>query len=285
MELQTTKYCLLESASSVEDFLKSQFKQSNKKIKKYFDKSFLNKSLSKGATLDLPLNFINDGEINPNYSGNPLEIISEDDFFFVFTKNTNQFIHPLTYEEKNNCLSYLREIKPALLNVNKKNYDRGLLYRLDYETSGIVIYVKDEVLYTMLRKNFFSLIKEKKYLCWVHGEMNLSGKMTHYFESREEKGKRVVVSTNPPGEIGELFLKPLYYDEKNKITKVEVLLQTGLRHQIRSQLAYLGFPLVGDLFYGGKPASRLYLHALSYHLQINKKDYFWESVPCHFNGL
>lgn len=286
MEPKTTHYCLIQSVESVEDFLKATFHCSSNKIKKHFKKAFLSRSFKEKSTLLLPLNFINDGEINPCYEGEEIEIIADDEDFFVFNKNPNQYIHPLTYDESDNCLSYLRKTRPWLLQVNKEHYDRGLLYRLDYETSGVVIYAKSNELYKKLREDFSVAAKEKIYWCWVEGEMTLSGKMKHSFSSAEEKGKRVLV-----GEIGkfslegELSLQALRFDRELARTLVEVRLKTGLRHQIRAQLAYLGHPLAGDKFYGGKEAKRLYLHAHSYHLSYGDKEWSYTSTPQNFEGF
>ena len=285
MEPKTVEYCLLESVSSVEEFLKHEFKVSGNKIKKHFSKSFLNRSFREKSVWQLPLNFVNDGLINPIYEGSPLEIIHEDDHFYVFSKNPNQFIHPLTYDESDNCLSYIRRIRPELLSVNQENYDRGLLYRLDYETSGVVIYVKNNFLYKQLRENFGVIAKEKKYLCWVEGEMTHHKSFTHVFDSKDVKGKRVVVRDSGVGVSGELYVKPLEYNKDLHMTLVEVILKTGLRHQIRAQLSHLGFPLIGDTFYGGRVASRLYLHAMTYTISVEGKVYSWTSNPSHFNGL
>ena len=144
MALKTIDYCLLQDISLTGDFLRDQFNCSSNKLKKFFDKSFLQRSFKKGSTLKLPLDFVNDGLINPHYDGPPIEIIAETEWFLVLNKLPNQFVHPLSYDESNNCLSYLRATRPELLNVNSSNYDRGLLYRLDFETSGVLIYVKQD---------------------------------------------------------------------------------------------------------------------------------------------
>ncbi len=286
MEPKIIDYCLLESTSSVEEFLKSQFGASSSKLKKYFVKKFLNRSMNAKSVLKLPLNFINDTLINPIYIGQAIDVIAEDDQFFVFSKNPNQFVHPLSYDESDNCLSYIRQSRPELLLINQSHYDRGLLYRLDYETSGVMIYVKDENLYKELRENFNTIAKEKIYLCWVHGEMLLSGVFVNSFTSSEEKGKRINVGQAPGvGQLGELAIKPLEFDRITNKTLVEVKLKTGLRHQIRAQMAFLGYPLIGDTFYGGPKAQRLYLHALTYSLEIDGRDYFWHSNPHKFDGL
>lgn len=282
----TIKYSLLEPVSCVGDFFKSNFKCSSNKLKKYFDKAFLERSFEKHVTLILPLNFVNDGEINPEYAGTPIQILHEDEIFLVMDKPSNLFVHPLVYDEKNNCLSFLRQYRPEVLKVNSRSYDRGLLYRLDFETSGVLIYIKNELAYQYLRENFKSIAKKKTYLCLVEGECKLSGSYTHYFSSREVKGKRVVVSDIAgAGERGELKLTPKAYDSKTNTTLIEVDLKTGLRHQIRAQLAHLGFPLRGDLFYGGMAAKRLYLHALSYELEFENKLHFFRIDPVDFSGL
>ena len=286
MEPKTTDYCLLQSIDSVEDFLKSEFKCSSNKLKKHFKKAFLSRSFKEKSTLALPLNFINDGEINPHYEGLEIKVLAEDDNFFVFEKNPNQFVHPLSYDESDNCLSYIREKRPELLFVNRDHYDRGLLYRLDYETSGVMIYVKKDDLYRKLRETFSTSAKEKVYWCWVEGELKLEGSFKHSFSSGEEKGKRVLVADRDvhPQE-GELSLKALRYDSALNRSLVEVVLKTGLRHQIRAQLAYLGYPLAGDKFYGGKEAKRLYLHAYTYTLDLDGRPLSWVSSPSNFDGL
>ncbi len=229
---------------------------------------------------------MNDGEINPEYEGPPINFLYEDENFLVMDKPSNIFVHPLVYDEKNNCLSYLRNLKPALLKINKANYDRGLLFRLDFETSGVLVYVKNESAYLHLRENFKMIAKKKKYLCIVEGECRLSGEFVHYFSSKDIKGKKVTVSQSELIEDkGELSLKPLTYDSQSNTTLMEVELKTGLRHQIRAQLSFLGFPLRGDEFYGGKKANRLYLHAMTYELELNGRIYSFESPPKDFDSL
>jgi 23S rRNA pseudouridine1911/1915/1917 synthase len=286
MEAKNIEYTLLGPVNNLEQFLKTTFNCSGNKLKKYFPKAVLTRSFKEKNTLKIPINFANDGMINPIYIGSEIKIISDNDQFLVFEKNENQFIHPLTYDEHDNCLSWMRVHYPKLLDVNVNEYDRGLLYRLDYETSGVVIYVKNEMAYKELREHFHSLTKEKIYWCWVEGHCLLEGQFKHSFSSKGEKGKKVIVGDETSFEqIGELSIKLLSYNQSQQKSLMEVTLKTGLRHQIRAQMAHLGFPLIGDTLYGGKEAKRLYLHAYSYLIEFDKKEHLFQSIPRDFNGL
>lgn len=279
-----TQFCLLESVSSVEDFLKQTFHCSSSRLKKFFDKSFLNKTFMARQSLNLPMDFINDGEINPIYEGPAIETLFENELFLVLRKPHDLFVHPLSYDEKNNVLSFLRQIRPELLQVNKSQYDRGLLYRLDFETSGVLVYVKNEEAYRFLREHFKTTAKRKIYHCLVEGDCKLSGEFTHYFSSGEEKGKRVIVK-NEGENPGSLKLKPISFIKESNVTLMEVELIQGLRHQIRAQLSHLGFPIRGDKFYGGKGASRLYLNASNYEISYQGQDFSFHCEPTDFQGL
>lgn len=234
--------------------------------------------------MTLPLNFINYGMINPEFDGPLIETLYEDELFLVMIKPHDLFVHPLSYTEKNNCLSFIRQTRPDLLSVNRGEYDRGLLYRLDYETSGVLIYVKNEEAYRFLRSNFKTMAKKKIYHCLVEGECRLSGEFTHYFSSAEEKGKRVLVKNEGENE-GTFKLNPLKFFPETNVTLMEVELIHGLRHQIRAQLSHLGFPIRGDRFYGGKKASRLYLNASKYEITYLQRNYSFFKDPSDFQGL
>ena len=282
------EYCLLYPITSVENFLTENFHCSKNTLKFYFDKKFLKRSFEARTVLKLPLNFVNDLKIFPKYEGPEIKILFEDETFLVLNKPANIFSHSQSFDEKNNCLSYLREIRSEVLNVNPTKYDRGLLYRLDYETSGVLVYVKREEAYQELRSNFKDIAKEKKYLCWVEGNSNLAGNFTHYFKSSGEKGKKILVSDHnlrDEYQVGQFILTPKDYNHVINATLMEVILGQGLRHQIRAQLAFLGFPLRGDVLYGGNEAQRLYLHALLYKILFKNRVHIFEVSPSGFDGV
>lgn len=258
---------------TVQEFLIDLVNPSRNKLKKYFDKKFLVKKLFAKQTLLLPINFVNDGEINPVYVGPQIDTLYEDEELLVINKPHQIYVHPLSYDESDNCLSYMRMFprNSRDLFVNKTQYDRGLLYRLDYETSGLLIYIRNEILYHQLRISFHEIAKEKIYFAWVCGDSQFEGELVHYLKSSEKAGMKMQahVECVPNSDRANLFVRKIRYDESLDRTLLEISLKTGHRHQIRVQLAAMGNPIVGDPVYGERAANRLYLHASKYSIFIN----------------
>ncbi len=268
-------------SSTVELFLKDLLGISSSALKKFsLPKNFLNKNLKRGDTLDLSLDLLNLGMINPEYTGPLMKILFEDHNLLVLDKASEVHCHPLSYLEQDNCLSFLRSIRDdQILEVNKKNYDRGLLYRLDYETSGVLIYLKKDELYQGMRTEFSKIAKEKIYHCVVRGHFNREGKHAHLFWSTGERGHKISCMPaqgsihKKEAQKGELSVRLLKFNKDKNESLLEVTLYTGLRHQIRAQLANLGFPLLGDELYGGNKAERLCLHAQTYKIEWKDLSY------------
>ena len=74
----------------------------------------------------------------------------------------------------------------------------------------------------------------------------------------------------PESDEGSLEVKKIMTTGNNSLVLVN--LQSGLRHQIRAQLAALGFPILGDELYGGSRAERLFLHAWRYEWSEIEED-------------
>jgi 23S rRNA pseudouridine1911/1915/1917 synthase len=279
-----TQFFALADHESTEDFLLTSFKTSKSKLKKFFEKDFLKRKLQKNKPINISLNFINDGLINPKYIGPKIDIIFEDQDFIVLNKPSNIFVHPLTYCESDNCLSFLRENQKGNLQVNEASYDRGLLYRLDYETSGLLIYINQENLYQELRLNFNTLLKEKLYYAKVEGRCEVQGLVTSYLVPSEKKGSKMRVQSSPDHHALEAKLEIISaaYDSQSNTSILQIKLLTGHRHQIRAQLGHLGFPIVGDVLYGAQESNRLYLHAYKYQIFHHGKEYTFECKPESF---
>ena len=272
---------VLNDWDSVRSFLKSELSVSRSQIKKTgLTKAFLDKKIGKKMVLRLPASLVNNREISPIYSENKMEIIFEDDNLLAINKIPRVHSHPLHYDEHDNCLSFLRSIdRGNLLHVNSDSYDRGLLYRLDYETSGVLIYIKKSNLQQKLRNDFHQVVKEKKYMALVCGKQTETGVFTHNITPA---GRNRHIMKTLPGDQAVMEIKKNQYFEASNLTLMEILLVTGMRHQIRTQLSALGMPVLGDVLYGGKKAERLFLHASCYKLAWEEHLY---DIKCSESSL
>ncbi|MFT6069861.1 MAG: 23S rRNA pseudouridine1911/1915/1917 synthase [Bacteriovoracaceae bacterium] len=241
--------------------------------KSQYKKSGMKKNLSfkKGALLELPVDLLRNGEVNPIYEGNDIEILSEDQYFIVLSKPFGIHGHPQSYAETETVLNFLnyKKLCPAFGGA-----ERGLLYRLDKETSGVLILAKDETVFNELRDNFSELAKEKIYIAIVEGKLTELGEKRHFLKGSEVKGSKQKESTE--GSEARLSIISSFYNSEKDCSLVKIKLETGLRHQIRAQLSIEGFPILGDELYGGNKEERIYLHAYNYSLEYKGDRYSYE---------
>lgn len=271
-----TKLCLYrpeKNEISLRDFLKNELERPQQYIKKFnFSASFLQKEIPHQYELEIPLDLLNKGLVNPDYEGPPPEVLYEDQDILALHKPCGVHLHPLFYSDSFNLLSFLRKIgKKEVLNIAPHTHEKGWLYRLDRETSGVVVAAKKQNIYERYRKNFSNLVKEKSYLCLVRGECKLDGNYSLYYQAHSKKGALMRASYDQTrGRLGDFKVRRIYTYKDYHVLQVD--LKTGLRHQIRAGLKFLGFPILGDELYGGGEASRLMLHAFRYRFHRENQD-------------
>lgn len=174
------------------------------------------------------------------------EIIHEDEEILVLNKSAGVLSIPDRYnDDKINLysllISYREEIFP--------------LHRLDRDTSGIMIYAKNELAHKNLSNQFQERTIEKIYLAIVEGRI-LDEQATinaPLAPSAHHKDKVVVVKK---GKEAITHFKVLQRYEQH--TLLEVKIETGRQHQIRVHLAHIGFPLSVDKKYGNRQALYAY---------------------------
>jgi len=136
-----------------------------------------------------------------------------------------------------------------------------IVHRLDRETSGLMVFAKNEAAKGALQQGWDAV--EKKYLAVVEGAPPKdAGKFDSHLD--ESNPLKVYVADESP--ITRRALTRYRVAKKGKATTlVELTLETGRRHQIRVQLQEAGCPIVGDKKYGAEtnPIRRIALHATS----------------------
>lgn len=138
--------------------------------------------------------------------------------------------------------------------------------RLDRNTSGMVLCSKTLTGARYLAKILKDRSLHKYYLAIVNGRIEQAYKLSGTLKKDEAKNQVKIenlqreswdfvkepypfIEEAKQEQIHTAF-RPLYYDDKNDVTLVEVLLMTGKSHQIRAHLAAAGHPLAGDPKYG-----------------------------------
>lgn len=257
---------------------------SQNKIKLFFSKTELNKNFKAKNKINIPLDLVNGGMISPVYSGPNIDVLYNDENFLVLDKPFGIHGHPLLYSENSTCLNFIRASKDAellkIIQIDKLKTERGLLYRLDQDTSGVLVFCKNQEMHTYLRSEFQSVVKEKIYGALVHGHCVLDtvSSWIYYKESDNRKAHSVVTPSQIPkdkkGQKAKIEIIHSNYLAKHDLSFVLVKLEEGLRHQIRVQLAMIGHSILGDSLYGGAKAPRIFLHAHRYLIEsqgISKK--------------
>lgn len=158
----------------------------------------------------------------------------------------------LTQGDKTGDVNLMDEVKKYLKEKYKKpgNVFLGLLHRLDRPVSGIILFAKTSKGASRLSEQFRNSEIKKIYHAIVLGKLNEErGELTNYLE-KDKKTKKAIITEGDEGQLAELSFEVAALNEKFTFLKIE--LKTGRFHQIRAQLAALGFPILGDLKYGAK---------------------------------
>lgn len=136
-----------------------------------------------------------------------------------------------------------------------------IVHRLDRDTSGIVVFAKNEKMKQILQAEWQERALVREYVAIVTGAMPMKkGIIKNYLY--EDKTLYVRATSDPSR--GKLAITEYEVLAKNKkYSLVKICIKTGRKNQIRVHLKDLGYPIVGDKKYGDKKTSvgRLLLHA------------------------
>lgn len=142
----------------------------------------------------------------------------------------------------------------------------GVTHRLDRPTSGVVVFARTSKALSRLNELFRKGEVDKTYWAVVKKRPPLEeDTLVHYLIKNEKNNKSTAyLSEKPNTKKAVLRYKLIASSEKYHL--LEIKLETGRHHQIRSQLAKIGCPIKGDLKYGAErsnPDGSISLHARS----------------------
>lgn len=151
--------------------------------------------------------------------------------------------------------------KPAYVNsdeIERQLKPARLLHRLDRETSGVLMLVKNEEFRQRAIKEFKKDNVYKEYIAWVEGIISEPIEVDKPILTQRKNNKAY---SNVSGK-GKPAKSEFFPDivSANK-TKIKCIIHHGRTHQIRTHLRYIDHPIIGDEQYGGRRAKRVMLHA------------------------
>lgn len=155
-------------------------------------------------------------------------------------------------------------VKEYLARKREKIY---LPHRLDRETSGVLMFLKNKALYEELTHHWNERVTERSYIALVEGRTDQKGRIDTPL--LETKSQQVIV--HPKGKKAITLYETIRQGKDYSLVHLNLL--TGRRHQIRAHMASIGHPVAGDRVHDAKtnPCHRLCLHHQALSVTIHGK--------------
>lgn len=211
-----------------------------------------------------------------------LTVLYEDDDCIVIEKpvgiltHSKGIFHPeasvgswLGRHLANNPDNKLLDLEREVALGSPNNPRAGIVHRLDRATSGILICAKTPEALAWLQKQFADRKVKKTYIAVINGTLEPQEAIIDMPIERNPKIPQMFrVGAN--GKRAITHYKVI--QEGNDKSLVELKPHTGRTHQLRVHMAQQKHPIIGDTFYGGEPADRLYLHAHELEITLLSKE-------------
>ncbi|WP_294142746.1 RluA family pseudouridine synthase [uncultured Sanguibacteroides sp.] len=215
------------------------------------------------------------------FSSPHMDIVYEDSDLIIINKKSGLLSMATQNEKKKTAYHILSDYVKSCDPQNRI----FIIHRLDRETSGLMMFAKNQQTQERMQQHWNEMLLERKYVAVIEGEPEKAeDQISTYLQENEAMN----VYTSDRGKWSVTHYKVIKSNRRYSLVELE--LETGRKNQIRIHMAEIGHPVTGDSKYGahGNPINRLALHARQLkfiHPSTGQVMNFRTDVPKRFSLL
>ena len=179
----------------------------------------------------------------------PLKILYEDHDLVVVDKEAGMVVHPAAGHFRGTLVNALLDHCGDLAGIGGE-LRPGIVHRIDKDTSGVLVVTKNDQSHQHLAAQFKKHSVKRRYIALVFGQMLKRQGTIDSPIGRHTVDRKKMSSATRQGKHAVTHWKLIRWFESDRISLLELTLETGRTHQIRVHLSEMKFPLVADPVYG-----------------------------------
>lgn len=236
-------------AEAVPDFSRSQIQAMIKDGRIRFEGRPVKASEKSYPGMELSLELPETEETELKAEAIDLDIVYEDEWLMVINKPQGMVVHPGAGHRSGTLVNALLHYSGEQLSDVNQGERRGIVHRLDKDTSGLLIVAKDNKTHRQLARQLASHKIERIYETIVYGFFSEKAGLIDapIARDRQNRQRMAVSADGKPARTHFRLLASLKHG-----SYLRVRLETGRTHQIRVHMKYIGHPVLADPVYAAK---------------------------------